>query len=209
MFYVYVDYLPDQTPFYVGKGNAKRIKKLTRNKWHSSICVKYPDWFRKPIFTGTEAECHAEEMQLIALYGRRDLGLGTLVNLTNGGEGVAGMIASEEMKAKLRASNVGKVLSPEHREKMRVSSTGKTHNAATREKIRLAVLNMSDETRARVKAAKQYTSDETRAKMSAAGMGRTVSPETRAKISAGLRGRARSPEVRAKISAGHLARWAA
>jgi len=112
-FYVYVDRkppsdeCPDGEPFYVGKGNESRVTKKKRNKWHAAICAKHPDWFRERVLEGTEAECFAEERRLIALYGRRDLGLGSLVNLTDGGEGPAGLIHSEESRRKNAAAKTG------------------------------------------------------------------------------------------------------
>ena len=42
-----------------------------------------------------------KEIELIAKYGRRDLGKGTLVNLTNGGDGVYGYIHTKEALLKL------------------------------------------------------------------------------------------------------------
>jgi len=47
------------------------------------------------------------EMKLIKFYGRRNLGEGTLVNLTDGGDGGLGVIVSKETRAKLSAANTG------------------------------------------------------------------------------------------------------
>lgn len=44
------------------------------------------------------------EVLLIQEYGRKDLGLGNLVNMTNGGEGAFGVIVSDEKKLKLSES---------------------------------------------------------------------------------------------------------
>jgi hypothetical protein len=52
-----------------------------------------------------EESCE-KEIELIALYGRRDLGLGTLVNLTNGGEG--NLNPSEDVRYKIGSANRGK-----------------------------------------------------------------------------------------------------
>jgi hypothetical protein len=48
-----------------------------------------------------EEDAHALEVELIFKYGRRDLGLGSLMNLTNGGEGVCGRILSKEELVKV------------------------------------------------------------------------------------------------------------
>ena len=53
------------------------------------------------------------EIEFIKLYGRRDLGTGTLVNFTDGGEGVLNRIVSEETKAKISAGHKGKIYSAE------------------------------------------------------------------------------------------------
>jgi hypothetical protein len=47
------------------------------------------------------------EMLLIEEYGRKDLNTGSLVNMTNGGEGTCGVIISEETRTKLRKSKRG------------------------------------------------------------------------------------------------------
>jgi len=196
MFYVYIDMKPDGEPFYVGKGNAKRVGERERNRWHAAICNKHPDWSRDRVFEGTEAECFAEEKRLIALYGRRDLGLGTLVNMTDGGEGLSNV--SVETRAKMSASK--KNMSAETRAKMSSSRVGKSPSIETRAKLSAAQKG-------------RLHSAEARAKISAGNKGRLVCAETRAKISAAKKGKSRSAEHRAKLSAAttayHAARRAA
>lgn len=41
----------------------------------------------------TYQEAKVKEIELISLYGRRDLGKGTLVNFTDGGEGTQGKVS--------------------------------------------------------------------------------------------------------------------
>jgi hypothetical protein len=53
----------------------------------------------------TEQEANLKEIELISLYGRRDLKKGTLVNLSNGGEGVSGVVISKEVIAKRSGLN--------------------------------------------------------------------------------------------------------
>lgn len=48
------------------------------------------------------------ERYLISFYGRRDLGLGILCNLTDGGEGAPGKIVSEETRKKMSSKRKGK-----------------------------------------------------------------------------------------------------
>jgi hypothetical protein len=78
----------DDTIFYVGIGNKKRAKsKRDRNVFWENTVKKYGYYYEivEENLTWEEA-CHLEK-KLIREIGRRDLGLGTLVNLTDGGEG--------------------------------------------------------------------------------------------------------------------------
>ena len=56
-----------------------------------------------------------KEKDFIKLYGRRDLGLGTLVNMTDGGEGQNNRIVSEKQKLQMSLRQKGKKLTPETR----------------------------------------------------------------------------------------------
>jgi hypothetical protein len=160
--FVYVDCKPNGTPFYIGKGNKARLKNLTRNSHHSNICKKYPDWYRGLVFAGSEKDCHIKEMELIAKFGRSDLGQGSLVNYTDGGEGISnptfetrqklskvhsGKVTSEQTKKKLSMAHKGKTLSEEHKFKLSLVKLGKpsgwkgkTASVETKEKMRLAKL---------------------------------------------------------------------
>lgn len=99
-FYVYGHYIPNSDiPFYIGKGTGRRYKKTdNRNKWWKHIVDKY-GYESKIIKDGLAEHAACElEKQLIAEYGRRDLGTGVLVNLTDGGESSKGAILTEEQR---------------------------------------------------------------------------------------------------------------
>lgn len=101
----------------------------------------------------TIEEAKLKEIKLIALYGRKDLGLGNLINKTDGGEGTLGMPCpnkgkkmkpmSEEAKSKLSkiAKNrdplkhpfLGKKLTDEHKDK--ISRVGCKHSEESKDKI--------------------------------------------------------------------------
>ena len=170
-FYVYEDRKPCGEPFYVGKGNHNRIANPHRNRIHTNICRKYPDWRRVVVFAGTEQECFAEEVRLIALYGRRNTGTGSLVNLTDGGEGAAGMVHTDDAKKRVSISTKAAHARPDVKAK---------HAAA-------------------VKAA--LTRPEVRAKLSAASQAAHARPDFKAKQSAAMRAAMVRPEVKAKLSA--------
>lgn len=101
----------DNIVFYIGIGNNKRpyIKNTRSNFWKNE--VKKHDYIIEIISNNLTWENAQEaEIQLISIYGRRDLNLGNLVNLTNGGDGAIGKITSKETKLKLSNSLKGKNL---------------------------------------------------------------------------------------------------
>ncbi|MER9135111.1 NUMOD3 domain-containing DNA-binding protein [Mesorhizobium sp. M0830] len=165
-FYVYVWRDSAGVPFYVGKGGtpdrAFRTNGRFRSKAFKAVyaqggcAVEIVDEFIH------ESEAHAHEIELIERYGRRDLGTGTLVNLTDGGEGIAGykhsdeakrkisiasLNQSDETRAKLRSVRRGRPKSKEWRDKIALANTGKTHGDETRKKIAEAQYQRSDETK--------------------------------------------------------------
>lgn len=109
MFYVYLHVNPiTNEPFYVGKGkNNRAYSSHGRNKlWHN-VVNKYGKTVQFVAEGITEEEAIRIECSLIEKYGRRDNETGILVNMTDGGEGVAGKvytptdrkILSDSMKA--------------------------------------------------------------------------------------------------------------
>jgi len=95
--------------FYVGIGDNKRpYNKHNRNRyWHN--IVKKVGYTIEIIYTDlTWDEACKSEKGYIKYYGRKDLGLGNLANLTDGGEGNIGRIVSDESRKKVSISNTGK-----------------------------------------------------------------------------------------------------
>ena len=98
-----------QEVFYIGIGenesraynkkNRTRVWKNTANKgYETEILFEDVTW----------EQVIEKEKEFIALYGRKDLGLGTLVNLTDGGEGTIGYKHTDEAKEKNRLASSGK-----------------------------------------------------------------------------------------------------
>lgn len=203
MFYTYIWRGPDGVPFYVGKGIGRRAYETgaSRSKEFKDIIslgcctVEIVDQFI------LESQAHAHEIELIAQYGRRDLGVGPLVNKTDGGEGASGAILSEEHLKALADANIGnkytlgRVLSEEHRSKIRKAMMGNTHMLGK---------TLPQETRAKLSAALKGIpkSEKIRANLAHLNSIRIITSETKAKISAALAGKSLSAEHVAKVKAG-------
>lgn len=129
-FYIYRHIRPDTNEvFYIGKGyllskgHSERSKeKHGRNKWWYRIVEKNGGVYEVEIIYNceTEIEVNKKEVEFIKIYGRKDKGEGTLVNLTDGGDGSVGVKMSDENKKRLSElwkgenhPNYGKKLSAE------------------------------------------------------------------------------------------------
>lgn len=148
----------------IGKENKRAFDKRSRNKhWHHiANKVGYSvDIVAEGI---TWEEALNLEKQLIKTIGRKDLGLGPLVNMTEGGEGTLGRIMSEVTKQK----RCGKKLSEETRQRISNAQKGKKrklHCEETRKKMADAKVGKKrPEHSAKLKGRKQ--SDQTKQKLS-------------------------------------------
>lgn len=112
--YQYEDLTFDYEPFYVGKGKGRRaykhiyeaMKNFNSNKHKNNKIKKIiEETSQLPIIIIykkelTNDEAIQIEKDLIAKIGRKDLGFGTLINYTNGGEGSEGYKHTTETKNK-------------------------------------------------------------------------------------------------------------
>lgn len=140
--------LDNNEPFYIGISsdyNYNRAYSLAgRNKYWNNIVNKTD--YRVDIVMDnlTWDEACEKEIELISLYGRKDFNIGPLVNKTNGGDGLCGVLVSSETrlkmsksqskrkfnplssetKYKISQSHIGKKFSKEHRDKIVKSNTG-------------------------------------------------------------------------------------
>lgn len=182
IFYVYVWHVND-VPEYVGKGTQSdktdtsrvlhHIAKTPKTFWqrHLRNAINKGAATRVELvaFYRTEQEAHNEEVRLIALHGRKDIGLGSLYNLTDGGEGSVGVQRDEKWREnqrksqkghpgqahsvdtieQIRQSNLGQKRSLDTIENIRRAATGKILSDATKEKLRQAGLRRWEKERAK------------------------------------------------------------
>lgn len=148
--YVYIDKKPDGTPFYVGIGAEERVKYRIRNKFHTAVCKKHPTWSRHVVEIADRVLCEELEMFLISEIGRRDLGLGTLTNLTDGGEGVVNYKVTAELRAIRSRNATNRYSCPEERKKHSLSqkSWSSTEEARLKNSVAQKLICQNPEIRA-------------------------------------------------------------
>ena len=154
-FYVYMYLREDGTPYYVGKGKDKRAYTKRRR-----LKVPSKDRIVFPYTNLTEEESFQKEIELIAKYGRKDIGTGILRNLTDGGEGVSGVVISEESRKKISDYHKGKLKSNYHKSKMSEAKINVPKTEKHKLKISLSKLGIkrkpfSEETKQKMRESQQ------------------------------------------------------
>lgn len=166
--------------------------------------------------------CKEREIYWISFYGRSDLNEGTLVNMTNGGDGMLGYkhsrehlekmskllkgrVFSEETKQKMSKAKKGSTVSEETKQKLKIANKGKKHTEESKKKIRDGHIGkkFSSEHIHNMSLSRLGTkySDERRQKMKFEGMyGKKHSEESRKKMSEKLTGRIVSDDTKKKLS---------
>ena len=170
--------IADQSVFYVGIGKSQKraySTKVRNQHWHAVANKGYEVEILFENLTWEEAK--QKEVELIQQYGRHDLGLGSLVNMTDGGDGLG--IVSKDVRSKMSAS-------------------WKPHSEEINQK-RLEALRKA--------VAGKSRSDETKAKISKGNKGKVRSEDYLKKLSerkkgkpASRKGAVLSEETKAKIS---------
>ena len=144
-FYTYAYLREDRTPYYIGKGEGRRLYNKGKGEVGKPKDLDRIIFLKKNL---TEEEAFRHEKYMIAVFGRKDLETGILYNKTNGGDGVSGRIASGEKnnfygkrhtletKQKIAEKNRNRIITPETREKLSKLNKGKIISKETIEKFR-------------------------------------------------------------------------
>jgi hypothetical protein len=129
---IYYHLKPCGEVFYIGIGNNKRPNsKQNRNKYWHNIIEKYG--YEVQVLKNDLSWEDAIELEilLISWFGRKDLKLGTLVNMTDGGEGNKNIVMTPE-------SNIKRSLASKGIPKTNRGVKRKGHSQETRDKMSLA-----------------------------------------------------------------------
>lgn len=188
-YYIYIHYNKiTNEPFYVGKGKDDRAwKKTSRNIYWKNIVKKYGYYIEileKDLF---EEDAYVKEKELILFYGRRDLGTGCLVNMTDGGDGHTGWVMTDEIREKYRKASTGRKHTEETKENLRQKNLGRKKSPESIEKTRLKNIG------------KKQT-EESNKKRSETLKGRVFSEETKKLISESKKGGRHTEESKRKMS---------
>ena len=177
--------------FYIGieldtdkrKAIGKRSKIVSNRNKHWKNIVNKVGYNIDILFLNiTNKEAVEIEKYLIKYYGRRDLKTGSLVNLTDGGEGTTNLVVSKETRLKNAAA-------------ARITKNKKGKRNSPEQILALAKFNTGNKY-----SLGRKLSLETREKISLAQKGKTLSQETKNKIRDSLKGRVISEENKIKLS---------
>jgi len=225
MFYVYVYRDPRPTknnqPVYVGKGTGDRDLSHWSRGSHNKPFQDFIAHLKvrglvapcERVFeTAVEAEAFAKEIELIALYGRRNTSTGTLFNLTDGGEGASGAVKTEAHKSVDKYNSIKNWADPAYRAKVVAAQKAVqgTPEARAHKSVASAEAWAAPETRQkRQQGIKQARStDASKAKTSAQAKAQWSDPEYAAKQTANNQEIANRAEVKAAKAAAAKALWA-
>ena len=133
--------LDTNTVFYIGIANHKRNdyiranERSRRSEWWKKIIEK-TDYRIDILFDDVTPEFAKEkEIEFIKLYGRRDLGLGTLVNMTDGGDGLINRVFTPQYRKKLSDAAKNRIVSDVQKQKLRDHRLGSTITQEHKDKI--------------------------------------------------------------------------
>ena len=173
-FYTYAHTKPDGSIFYIGQGTKSHNRayhKSGRNKYWHNIVNKYG--FDVQILAEWKTSQEAKDHEILLISCLKDMGI-KLVNLTDGGEGLSGVIFSDEHKQKLSQSRIGNQWAKgqkwSNESKMRISESNKRRKGIPTGKAQFAGKHHTEAHKEymRQKMKGRVFSEETRLKMSTA-----------------------------------------
>jgi hypothetical protein len=189
IFYTYLWLREDGTPYYVGKGCGCRAFKSQGRRQNV-----HPPADKSRVLIQDflcEQDAFAAEIFLISYYGRKDLGTGCLVNLTEGGEGASGHVPSLAARQNMSAAQMGRKHPDSVRQKMSLSGKGRIFTKEHLQNLSRAHRGfaLSEEHKQKISQSGRglKRSEATKQKMREVFKGRIVSQETRQRIAASLR----------------------
>lgn len=219
---------PDKNePFYIGVGSDKTHKRAfgtnPRSAFWKRVAAKGCVVEIMLDDISWEEACEKEKY-FIELYGRADLGTGSLVNMTSGGEGTIGRVVTQEAREKMSENSrrlwdsgvftqeVFKKQSETKKQKYASGelvphNKGKRKTVEPREKKQISAEQETERIRKILKAREWYEhTDETKRKISETLKAKHLSGEL-ASIGNYNLGRKLSEETRSKMSIAKRAMW--
>jgi hypothetical protein len=147
MAYVYRHIRLDKNqPFYIGisKGTKPYNHRANSNAGRNDIWKRISEkteWEVEILMTDlTWKQAQDKETEFIKLYGRINNNTGILANMTDGGEGGAGVVITDETRKKLSERSKSRIISKESREKMAAKLRGRKLPGWQKEILRKAAL---------------------------------------------------------------------
>ena len=174
-FYTYAYLREDKTPYYIGKGQRKRIYQSKGKPCHIPKDKNRIIFLKQNL---TEAEAFKHEIYMITVFGRKCDG-GVLLNKSIGGQGTSGFIPSDKTRKIWSQQRKGKnhiVFTQEIKDRISNSKRGKKYSLELRKKLSEAHKGKTH-------------SDETKKKMSATHKGRVFTEEWKEKLSEANKGK--------------------